>query len=323
MENSPRTILTMDFGTQSVRVGIFEENGNVLAMEKQKYEPPYFSTLPNYAEQDPNYYYECLCQCTKRLVEKSPDLVKSVQGITLTCFRDSAVLLDKDMKVIRPMILWLDQRMAECKKKLPAYQRAIFRVIGKSDAIYFNRKRSVGNWLAENEPENWAKVSKFVNVSTYFIYLLTGQLKDSSSNQAGHYPINDKKREWVKNPEKDITGQIFNLKKSMLCTLVPEGSLIGEITQEASEKTGLPQGLKMYACGSDKSCETLGLGVISDRMAALSYGTASSVETTRIKYTESEPFLPGFPSCVPGYYNMDIQIYRGYWMIKKEFGGDV
>jgi len=324
MENSPRTILTMDFGTQSVRVGIFEENGNVLAMEKQKYEPPYFSTLPNYAEQDPNYYYECLCQCTKRLVEKSPDLVKSVQGITLTCFRDSAVLLDKDMKVIRPMILWLDQRMAECKKKLPAYQRAIFRVIGKSDAIYFNRKRSVGNWLAENEPENWAKVSKFVNVSTYFIYLLTGQLKDSSSNQAGHYPINDKKREWVKNPEKDITGQIFNLKKSMLCTLVPEGSLIGEITQEASEITGLPQGLKMYACGSDKSCETLGLGVISDRMAALSYGTASSVETTRIKYTESEPFLPGFPSCVPGYYNMDIQIYRGYWMINwflKEFGG--
>ena len=90
----------------------------------------------------------------------------------------------------------------------------------------------------------------------------------------------------------------------MLCTLVPEGSLIGEITQEASEITGLPQGLKMYACGSDKSCETLGLGVISDRMAALSYGTASSVETTRIKYTESEPFLPGFPSCVPGYYNM-------------------
>jgi sugar (pentulose or hexulose) kinase len=80
----------------------------------------------------------------------------------------------------------------------------------------------------------------------------------------------------------------------------------------------------MYACGSDKSCETLGLGVIDDRTAALSYGTASSIETTRVKYTESEPFLPGFPSCIPGYYNMDIQIYRGYWMINwflKEFGG--
>jgi sugar (pentulose or hexulose) kinase len=105
---------------------------------------------------------------------------------------------------------------------------------------------------------------------------------------------------------------------------VPEGQPLGKITKEASAKTGLPEGLVLYACGSDKSCETLGLGVIDDRTAALSYGTASSIETTRVKYTESEPFLPGFPSCIPGYYNMDIQIYRGYWMINwflKEFGG--
>jgi sugar (pentulose or hexulose) kinase len=77
-------------------------------------------------------------------------------------------------------------------------------LIGKADAIYFNRKRSVGNWLAENEPENWAKVDKFVNVSTYFTYLLTGELKDSASNQSGHYPINYAKRVGMKDPEKDI-----------------------------------------------------------------------------------------------------------------------
>jgi len=324
MEKATPFILTIDFGTQSVRCGIFDQEGNLLAMEKEKYEPAYFSTLPNYAEQDPNYYFECLSKCTNRLAQSQAELLKKVAGITLTCFRDSAVLLDKDKKVIRPMILWLDQRTAECKKKLPAYQRAIFRLIGKADAIYFNRKRSVGNWLAENEPENWAKVDKFVNVSTYFTYLLTGELKDSASNQSGHYPINYAKRVWMKDPEKDITGQIFNLKKSMLCTLVPEGQPLGKITKEASAKTGLPEGLVLYACGSDKSCDTLGLGVIDDRTAALSYGTASSIETTRVKYTEPEPFLPGFPSCIPGYYNMDIQIYRGYWMINwflKEFGG--
>ena len=83
-------------------------------------------------------------------------------------------------------------------------------------------------------------------------------------------------------------------------------------------------GLTLYACGSDKSCETLGLGVLEDTMAAISYGTASTVETTRKRYTESETFLPGYPSCIPNYYNMDVQIYRGYWMINwflKEFGG--
>ena len=324
MEKTSQDILTIDFGTQSVRAGIFDAHGAVLAMEKEKYDPPYFSILPNFAEQDPNYYFACLCECTKRLAKNHGDLLANVAGITLTCFRDSAVLLDNDRKVIRLMILWLDQRTAECPKKLPAYQRALFCLIGKSDTINFNRKRSVGNWIAENEPEKWARVDKFVNVSTYMIFLLTGELKDSSSNQAGHYPINMKKRQWDRNPEKDLTGQVFNIKKRMLCTLVPEGGLIGGISKEAAEKTGLPEGLKMYACGSDKSCETLGLGVINDKVAALSYGTASSVETTRTRYTESEPFLPGFPSCIPGYFNMDIQIYRGYWMVNwflKEFGG--
>ncbi len=324
MSDSPY-ILTMDFGTQSVRVAIFDKNGHVVAMEKEKYSPAYFSTLPTYAEQDPNYYFECLCACTKRLVSANPIAVKNVKGITLTCFRDSAVLLDKDKKIIRPTILWLDQRTAECKKKLPFSARAIFRLVGKTDAINFNRKRSVANWIQENEPEIYARIDKFIPISTYFIYLLTGKMKDSSSNMAGHYPINFKRRQWYKKPEKHFQGQIFGIKGEWLNEIVPEGSFIGGITKEAANKTGLPEGLKMYACGSDKSCETLGLGVIDDRTAAISYGTASSVETTRKRYTESEPFLPGYPAAIPDYFNMDIQIYRGYWMINwflKEFGGE-
>lgn len=324
MDTDDKTILTIDFGTQSVRVAIFDEKGNPLAIEKEKYNPPYFSTLPNYAEQDPHYYYQCLCACTNRLAKNNGDLLGKTSGITLTCFRDSAVLLDQNMAVIRPMIIWLDQRTAECKKPLPWSARAIFRLIGKTDTINFNRKRCIANWLIENEPENWAKVAKYVNVSTYFIYLLTGELKDSSSNQAGHYPIDFKNRRWYDRPEKNLTGQVFSLTENLLSTIVPEGSIIGYITHQAAQETGLPEGLRMFACGSDKSCETLGLGVIDDRTAAISYGTASSVETTRTSYTESEPFLPGYPSCIPGYYNMDIQIYRGYWMINwflKEFGG--
>jgi sugar (pentulose or hexulose) kinase len=324
MDKNDQFVLTIDFGTQSVRVAIFDKTGNSLAIEKQKYEPPYYSSLPNYAEQDPNYYYRCLCECGQRLKANHPDLLAKVACTTLTCFRDSAVLLDKDRKVIRPMILWLDQRNAECRTKLPLSARAIFRLIGKTDTINFNRRRAVSNWLIENEPENWAKVDKYINVSTYFIYLLTGELKDSSSNQAGHYPIDFKHRRWYAHPDKSLTGQIFSLKDSMLCELVPEGSLIGKITPKAAAETGLPEGLAMYAVGSDKSCETLGLGVIDDQVACLSYGTASTIETTRNRYTESEPFLPSYPSCIPGYFNMEFQIYRGYWMINwflKEFGG--
>ncbi len=317
-------ILTIDFGTQSVRVAIFNDKGEELSMEKTKYDPPYFSILPNYAEQDPNVYYNALCRCARALVEKNQELIGTVKGICLTCFRDSAVLLDKERNVIRPMILWLDQRTAECKKPLPWFHNILFGLVGMKNTIVFNRRRSVSNWLIENEPDNWAKVDKYVNVSTYFIYRLTGELKDSASDFGGHYPIDFKKRKWYKNPLKHYKGQIFSIEGHMLADIVPEGSIIGTITEKANKETGLPIGLPLYACGSDKSCETLGLGVLSDRIAAISYGTASTVETTRTKYTESEPFLPGFSSCIPGYYNMDIQIYRGYWMINwflKEFGG--
>jgi len=323
MDNG-KTILTIDFGTQSVRVSIFDKTGNALAMEKEKYDPPYFSTLPNYAEQDPNVYFESFCRAAKRLCSKNPRLLPSIKGACLTCFRDSAVLLDENMEVVRPTILWLDQRMAEAKEPLPLFSRLAFRLVGMTNTINFNRRRSVANWIRENEPENWEKVAKFVPISTYFTWRLTGQLKDSSSNCVGHYPIDFKKKEWYANPEKHLKGQIFGIPKRMLPEIVPEGQVLGAITSEISLETGLPLGLPLYASGSDKSCETLGLGVINDKVAAISYGTASTVETTTSKYVESERFLPGYPSCVPGYYNMDIQIYRGYWMINwflKEFGG--
>lgn len=317
-------VLTIDFGTQSVRAAIFDKEGNEVAMEKEKYNPPYFSSKPNYAEQNPSAYYDSLCICTKRLAEKYPDLLREVGGATLTTFRDSAVLLDKDRNVIRPMILWLDQRSAECKKPLPLIHRALFKLVGMSDAINLNRKRSVSNWIKENEPENWAKVDKYVNISTYFIYRLTGELRDSASSFAGHYPIDFKKKKFYSNPSKHYKGQIFSVEKNMLPDLIPEGGMLGTITSKAHEETGLPEGLALYAAGSDKSCETFGLGVLDDRMAAISYGTASTVETTTKRYIESERFLPGYPACIPNYYNMDVQIYRGYWMINwflKEFGG--
>ena len=129
MDSNP-LVMTFDFGTQSVRACVFAPDGNCLAMKSKKYEPAYYSPKPGYAEMDPSYYFECLCECTKALKNEFPQLIEKVQGIELDCFRDSAVCLDKDRKVIRPMILWLDQRFAECKKKLPLASRLAFHLVG-------------------------------------------------------------------------------------------------------------------------------------------------------------------------------------------------
>ena len=177
-------------------------------------------------------------------------------------------------------------------------------------------------WMQENEPEIWAKVDKFMMISTFINLQLLGQYVDSPSSQAGHIPIDFKKGDWYKK-DNHIKGQMFGVPRAKLCKLIPVGEVLGEITEEASKKTGLPQGLKVFAAGSDKSCETLGLGAMDSKTAAISYGTACTVEVTTKKYSDAEPFLPAYPAAVPGYFNLDVQVYRGYWMLNwftKEFG---
>ena len=316
-------ILTIDFGTQSVRTALFNKTGDIIGIEKYPYSPAYLSSKPGYAEQDPNYYLDAMSKCSQALKDKYPEEMKMVKGVTLTCFRDSPVLLDKDNNLLRPCILWLDERRAMAKEKVSWLYKLIFFIIGMKDTVILNRQRTMAHWIKENEPEIWEKTDKYMNISTWITMQLCGKYVDSPANQAGHYPINFRKGDWYKS-DKHIKGQMFGIPRKLLCKLVPPGDVLGYITKEASEKTGIPEGLPMISAGSDKSCETLGLGAMKDsKTAAISYGTASSLEVTINKYKEAEPFLPSYPSVVKGYYNMEIQIYRGYWMLNwfaKEFG---
>jgi sugar (pentulose or hexulose) kinase len=98
---------------------------------------------------------------------------------------------------------------------------------------------------------------------------------------------------------------------------------MGTISKKASRETGIPFGVPVIAAAADKACEVLGSGCLTPDIACLSYGTTATVETTNKKYVEVVPFFPPFPSAVPGAYNTEVMIYRGYWMVswfKKEFG---
>lgn len=320
MNNEPLA-LTIDFGTQSVRAMIFNKKGDSLAIEKKVYEPPYFSSKPGYAEQNPHYYWEAMCHVTKALSQKNPDLLLDVTTMAITSFRDTAVLLDKDLKVVRPSILWLDQRQALKKTKYGLLRNIIFSLTGLSETVKMNSRRTAARWIMNEEPENWSKTAHYINVSTYFTLLLTGKLIDSSANQAGHYPIDFKKGVWYK--DNALKAPIFEIPSKLLCQLVKPGEKLGEITHQCHLETGLPEGLPIYANGSDKGSETIGTGCITSDMASISYGTASSIEVSNSKYIEPEPFLPAYPASIPNLYNMEVQIYRGYWMVtwfKKEFG---
>ena len=318
-------VLVLDFGTQSLRASLTNDKGDIENIEKFKYDPPYFSDSYGYAEQDADYYWNGALTALKALCSKVPEKLHRIVGASITTFRDTSVQLDSSLKPIRRSILWLDQRLAKGKEKMPRLHWALFTLIGMKPTIILNRARTVAHWLKENEPDTWNRTYKYVNISTYLTYKLTNNLVDSASSFVGHYPINYKARNWYKNTNA-LKARFFGIPKRMLCELKAPGEVLGTISDAVADEVGLPHDIKLYATGSDKACETVGLGALSPDIGAISYGTASTIEVSNQKYHEPEPFLPAYGAAVPGWYNMEVQIYRGYWMLTwfaKEFASDL
>lgn len=306
-------ILACDIGTQSLRVAIIDSTGKTEVVKQEKYAQPYFSVKNGYCEQNPDFYYEIMCKLMKDISKNNQELLSKCLSLSLTMFRDSAALLDENYNIVRPTILWLDQRNAKLTENLPWYNTLLFKLIGMNNTVIYNRKRTPAWWLRENEQDNWNKIKYYVPLTAYLTYRLTGKLVDSSANCTGHYPINFKKGEWL--PTWHPKFSVFGVPKEKLCQLVKPGEIIGSITEASSKETGLPVGMKIYACGTDKSCETFGNGCVNESQITISYGTACTVDVPTVKYGEPERFLPGYCGCYPGIYNREVQIYRGYWML--------
>lgn len=95
------------------------------------------------------------------------------------------------------------------------------------------------------------------------------------------------------------------------------------MTSDAAEATGLAAGLPVIASAADQACEVLGSGALAPDTASLSYGTTATVNTPTRRYIEPIRYLPPYPAAVPGEWTMEIQVFRGYWMVewfKREFG---
>ncbi len=313
-------VLAIDVGTQSTRALLINDCGVVLGKAKSSHMPPYFSKEADWAEQEADFYWEHIIRATTELKERQPELWQKIGGVTITTIRATYVCLDKEKKPLRPAFLWLDKRKAEGMPRLSPSLKAAVKLIGMEQTAVSQWRISVCNWLREKEPEIWQKTAHFSFISGYLIYRLCGNLVDSISALVGHVPFHHKKRNWMS--KHSFKRFVFDIEKEKLCPFKEAGEVLGRITEQAERMTGIPAGLPLYASGSDKVCETIGMGCITPEKAAISFGTASTVSITTDRYIEPERFLPAYVSMLPAAYNPEIQIYRGYWLIswfKKEF----
>jgi len=108
----------------------------------------------------------------------------------------------------------------------------------------------------------------------------------------------------------------------MMIDIIQPTEKIGVVNAEAANVTGLPVGIPVIACGSDKGCETFGTGTVGNGRASISLGTTATIQFTTDKYVEPETFLPAYPAVLKGKFNPEVEIFRGFWMIswfKEEF----
>jgi sugar (pentulose or hexulose) kinase len=314
------TILAIDAGTQSIRAVLIDPRGNLLDIVKTPVEP-YFSVRPGWAEQEPEYYWKNLCATTRALIRRAKAPASTIRGVSLTCQRNTMINLDKNGKPLRPAIMWLDQRRAEMEGFPSGPLRLAMRAIDILGTVEHAIRECEANWIRQNQPDIWEKTHKFLLLSGYLTYRLTGEYVDSTGHTVSYVPFDFKAQKWAK--PSDLKWKLFPMNPSILPDLVRPGEPQGRISKKVSVETGIPLGLPVIASAADKACEVLGSGCLSPEIACLSYGTTATVETTNTKYVEILPLIPPYPSAVPGSYNTEVMIYRGYWMVswfKREFG---
>ena len=328
--NTDELILAIDNGTQSVRALLFDLQGNLVAKSRVCIEP-YFSKQPGWAEQHPAYFWESLCQACQGLWAQSemPTPTASgfkwskdaIRGVALTTQRATMVNVDRDGEPLRPAIVWLDQRRTEGQPPVGGLWGLAFKLTRMSDTVAHLQADAEANWIRTHQPEIWDQTYKYLFLSGYLTYRLTGRMVDSVSCQVGYVPFDYKRLKWA--GRRDWKWQAVPMDPAMLPELVPPAGVLGEITPAAAADTGIPAGLPLIAAAADKACEVIGAGCLDPHVGCLSYGTAATINTTHTKYVEVIPLIPPYPAAVPGAYSLEIQIYRGYWLVnwfKQEFG---
>ncbi|WP_296950055.1 FGGY-family carbohydrate kinase [uncultured Massilia sp.] len=313
-------ILAIDNGTQSVRALLFDPRGRLVAGARVALDG-YVAARPGWSEHDPEAYWHALCRACRALWAQDGARRDAVQGVALTTQRGTVVNLDRAGRALRPAITWLDQRRAASVPPLRWWWRAAFRAAGVQDTVDAFRSAAEINWIHAHQPEVWRATDKFLLLSGYLNWRLCGRFADSSASQVGYVPFDYRRQCWA--GPRDWKWQALALEPRMLPELVAPGGLLGAISAQAAAATGIPAGTPLLAAAADKACEALGAGCSAPHLACLSYGTTATVNVTGPRYVEAARFVPAFPAAVPGAWNCEAQVFRGYWMVewfKREFG---
>jgi xylulokinase len=289
-----KLFLGIDTSTTSSKALLVNEKGDMLAVASSPHTLQ--SPHPLWSEQDPHEWWQAVSISIRSVMEKAGIDGDSISALGLTGQMHGLVLLDETGSVLRPAILWNDQRtQSQCDEIHKRIGKAKFiQITGNLALTGFTAPKLL--WVAQNEPEVYKKARHVLLPKDYIRYRLTGEFAMDKADGAGTVLFDLRSRQWSNEvlAALDIPGK-------WMPTTYEGPEYTGKVTAEASAVTGLKAGTPVAAGGGDQAAQAVGVGAVKPGVVALTVGTSGVVfATTPTALIEPQGRLHAFCHAVPG-----------------------
>ncbi|MEA1964853.1 MAG: xylulokinase [Candidatus Aerophobetes bacterium] len=261
-------ILAHDLGTTGNKATLYDSGGNLLASSYKTYETRYFGL--NCIEQNPNDWWKAVCDSTQELLVTAKVSPGDVACISFSGHMMGCLPVDKNGNPLRDSIIWADGRSVK-------QAQFLLDKIGDEEGYHITGHRFFSSysapkimWVKENEPEVFKKAYKFLHTKDYIIHHLTGKFATDYSDASGMNLFDLNKREW----SEEIL-QAADIPEETLPEPHPSTYVAGEVTETASQATGLKKGTPVVMGGGDGPCAAVGAGSVKEGSAYSYIGSAS------------------------------------------------
>ncbi|HET6219185.1 MAG TPA: xylulokinase [Acidobacteriaceae bacterium] len=264
-------LLGIDVGTGGTRALLIDESGVVVASAIHEHEP-FASPRSGWAEQNPHDWWKACQGAVRRLLTDSSIAASEIACIGLSGQMHGAVLLDRNQEVLRPALIWCDQRTAaECRYLNDTIgQRRVVELTSNPALTNFTLTKLL--WVRTNEPGIWRRFHSFLLPKDYVRLCLTGVRAIDVADASGTLLLDVAHRRWS-----DAMLDAVGLSPDCLPALYESQEVVGQITEAAAAATGLKAGTPVVAGAGDQAAGATGMGIVRPGDVSATIGTSGVV----------------------------------------------
>ena len=291
-------LLGIDLSTTGAKALLIDRDGNVVSSATT---PLNLSTpFPLWSEQDPREWWEATAKSIAQALAEANASGADVSAIGLTGQMHGLVVLDEQGEVLRPAILWNDQRCgAECDEiRARVTLKRLVQITGNDALTGFTAPKIL--WVERHEPEIHGRIRHVLLPKDYIRYKLTGQHAMDKADGSGTMLFDLRERNW----SPDIL-KALNIDPKWLPPTFEGHEITSEVNREAADVTGLRAGTPVMAGGGDQAAGAVGTGVVRPGSMAVTLGTSGVVfAATESPLIEPDGRLHAFCHAVAGRWHL-------------------